>query len=187
MQIPSYNELVKTIEKALTETLNGEAILKTYTINTEELLDEIIEIDTAKFRESLRYSREELTERFNSPGFTCIVLYLDEAPIAFDYGYNHTMKGTYFSDSSATLIERRRIGGYLGLLELVYLYENEYEALYFTTEEMDESGRPLRQIWENMGYRTVSVSPDGGVNMMLEINKEVVLRQIKKMLPDYAL
>ena len=182
MQIPPFTELLQTIETNLQKTLEGEAIFKVYTDYSEELLQEIIGIDHVKFREALQYDVEELRNRFSSPGFLCMVLYLDGAPIGFEYGYNHTIDGTYFSDSSATLIERKGIGGYLGLLELVYLYENGYEALYYTTEEMDQAGRPLRQIWENMGYKTVSISPDGSVDMMLEITEEVVARQVKKIM-----
>ena len=182
MQIPAFTELANKIEDILSESLDGKAHIKVYTENSEDLLDEVSIIDHQKFRENLQYDKNELRERFSKPGFLCMILYLDDAPTAFDYGYNNPKEATYFSDSSATLIERKKIGRYLGLLELVYLYEKGYTALYFTTEEMDESGRPLRQIWENMGYKTVSISPDGSVDMMLEITKEVVLRQINKTL-----
>ena len=182
MQVPSFTELVVYTEKILSESLGGEAVFKIYDKNNEALLTEIISIDHQKFREDLRYDIDELRLRFNNPGFFCLVLYLDEKPIAFDYGYNDSEVGKYFSDSSATLIERKGIGGFLGILELVYLFEKGYDAVNFTTEKLDESGRPLQQIWENMGYKTVSVTPSGSVNMTLEITPEVVEERAQKII-----
>lgn len=180
MQLPPFLELVAKIEKILSESLGGEAVFKIYLKSDKVLLNEIMSIDHQKFREDLIYDITELEERLNNPGFICMVLYLDMKPIAFEYGYNDSEERAYFSDSSATLIERKGIGGFLAVLELVYVYEKGYEVINFTTEEMDESGRPLRQIWENMGYKTVSVSPNGSVEMMLEITTDVVMERIKK-------
>ncbi len=182
MQVSSFTELVVYTEKILSESLGGKAVFKVYVESDEALLAEIISIDHQKFREDLRYDIDELRMRFNNPGLFCLVLYLDEKPIAFDYGYNDSERGKYFSDSSATLIERKGIGGFLGILELVYLFEKGYDAVNFTTEKLDESGRPLQQIWENMGYRTVSVSPSGSVNMTLEITPEVVEERAQKII-----
>jgi len=85
MQVPSFTELVVYTEKILSESLGGEAVFKIYDKNNEALLTEIISIDHQKFREDLRYDIDELRLRFNNPGFFCLVLYLDEKPIAFDY------------------------------------------------------------------------------------------------------
>jgi len=68
----------------------------------------------------------------------------------------------------------------LAVLELVYLYERGYSAVKFTTEELDQAGRPLRLIWEKRGYRTVSSDPLTGVTMMLEITADVVNERIEK-------
>ena len=61
----------------------------------------------------------------------------------------------------------------LAVLEMVYLLEAGYRAVKFTTEELDQAGRPLRQIWENLGYRTVSVD-SGDVTMMMDITPQLV-------------
>ena len=170
---------MRKTEETLGEKLQGKVSIEVHTHNNEKLLDELTLIDTAKFREELRYDRDELRQKLASPGAFCLMVYLNGEPVAFDYGYNNSEK-VYFSDSSATLIERQGIGKMLGVLELVYLYEKGYDSLLFTTEEMDEMGRPLRQIWENQGYKTVSIAPDGGVDMMLEITPEVVQERVRK-------
>ena len=179
MQVPSLTELLRKTEDILGEKLQGKVSIEVHTHNNEKLLDELTMIDTAKFREELRYDRGELKQKLGSPGAFCLMVYLDGEPIAFDYGYDVSER-VYFSDSSATLIERQGIGKMLGVLELMHLYEKGYESLLFTTEEMDEMGRPLRQIWEHQGYKTVSVAPDGGVDMMLEITPEIVAERVQK-------
>ena len=179
MQVPSLTELLRKTEDILGEKLQGKVSIEVHTHNNEKLLTELVMIDTAKFREELRYNKEELQQKLGKPGAFCLMVYLNGEPIAFDYGYNDSEK-VYFSDSSATLIERMGIGKMLGVLELTYLYEKGYDSLLFITEEMDEMGRPLRQIWENQGYKTVSIAPDGGVDMMLEITPEVVQERVRK-------
>jgi hypothetical protein len=179
MQVPSLTELLRMTEDALGEKLQGKVSVEVHTHNNEKLLTEITMIDTVKFREELRYTRDELKQKLGNPGAFCLMVYLDGEPIAFDYGYDESDR-VYFSDTSATLIERKGIGKMLGVLELVHLYEKGYDSLLFTTEEMDEMGRPLRQIWENLGYKTVSVAPDGAVDMMLEITPEVVEERVRK-------
>lgn len=40
---------------------------------------------------------------------------------------------------------------------MIYQYESGYSSVKFTTEEVDQDGRPLRQIWESLGYRVISI------------------------------
>lgn len=73
---------------------------------------------------------------FNEPGFFCLLVYLDNEVVAYDFGYD-VGDGIFFSDSTATLIEKKGIGTILAVLEQVYLYENEYQQVRFKTEELD--------------------------------------------------
>lgn len=68
----------------------------------------------------------------------------------------------------------------LSVLELEYVYEKSYESLLFSTEEIDDMGRPLRYIWENMGYKTISAATDEGVDMMPEFTPEIVAERVQK-------
>jgi hypothetical protein len=185
MQVPSLQETLRIAEKRLGESLNGDVRISTHTHLDDGLLEKIAVIDHAKFRAELMYTREELRARVSKPGFFCLLVHLDGEPVAYDFGYRDEEQGVYFSDSSATLVERRGVGTVMAVLEMVYLHEAGYRAVKFTTEEVDQAGRPLRRIWENLGYRTVSV--DGGdVTMMMDITSSVVNSRIKEHLPMVA-
>ena len=101
-------ELLSKAEEALREKLQGKVSIEVYTHNNEKLLKELTMIDAAKFGEKLRYNKDELRQKLSSKGTFCLMVYLESKPIAFDYGYNNTDR-VYFSDSSATLIERKGI------------------------------------------------------------------------------
>lgn len=180
MHIPKLFDAIRQAETILSETLVGEVKIKTYQAKSTEIINAIMTIDSAKFRKELQYDEEELRQRISRPGFWCIVAYLNGEPVGFDYGYDDEEEGVFFSDSEATMIERKGIGRLLGILELLYLYEERYRLVKFTTEEMDESGRPLREIWEKQGYMVAARYPDGGVDMVLEINKQVVAERAQK-------
>jgi len=50
-----------------------------------------------------------IEQRMMKPGFLCLLVYLEDKPIAFEYGYDES-DGVYFSDSQATLIEGKGVG-----------------------------------------------------------------------------
>jgi hypothetical protein len=173
MQVPSLQEVLRYAEKRLGGSLNGDVRISTHTNLDEGLVAKIAAIDHVKFRRELWYTGEELRARVGKPGFFCLLVELGGEPVAYDFGYRDEEPGVYFSDSSATLVERRGVGTVLAVLEMVYLLEAGYRAVKFTTEEHDQAGRPLRQIWENLGYRTVSVD-SGDVTMMMDITPQLV-------------
>lgn len=173
MGIPPLPEVIEAAEKRLSGSLSGHVRITIHTHLDDWLLDKIVAIDHAKFRDELWYSREELRARVGRPGFFCLLVELDGEPTAYDFGYRDDEVGVYFSDSSATAVERRGVGTVLAVLEMAYLLEAGYRAVKFTTEELDQAGRPLRRIWENLGYRTVSVD-SGGVTMMMDITPQLV-------------
>jgi hypothetical protein len=180
VQIPKLRDAIKKAETILSESLNGDVKIHGYKTTSKELMRKIMTIDSAKFRQELQYDELELTQRTSTLGFYCLMVYLDGTPVAFDYGYDAPEEDVFFSDSEATMIERKGIGRLLGILELLYLFENGYKAVKFTTEEMDDAGRPLREIWEKQGYRVAATYPDGGVDMVLEITSSIVTERVQK-------
>ena len=180
MQVPSLEEVLRSSEGILSNSLCGEAKISTHRGVDEKLLATVYAMDHDRFRRELWYDRAELKEKFGRAGFFCLLVSLNGEPIAYDFGYDDSEEGVFFSDSSATVIERKGVGTVLAVLELVYLYEHGYSAVKFTTEELDQAGRPLRLIWEKRGYRTVSSDPLTGVTMMLEITADVVNERIEK-------
>ena len=178
MSILSFQDAVRSVEKILSVSLGGE-VKVTHHIEAEEVvIDAIHRIDNLLFREELWYSRDEVLEMCSKAGFFCILVYLDGEVVAYDFGFD-TSTGVFFSDSTATLIERKGIGTFLVVLELVFMYERGYQKVRFKTEELDQAGRPLREIWEKRGYKPVS-SDEQGITMELVITQSVVEDRIAR-------
>ena len=100
--------------------------------------------------------------------------------MAFVFGFDDPEKGAYFSDSAATLIERRGVASVLTALETLYCIENGYVTEKMITEDLDESGRRLVEYWGRFGFHVTGRDPKIGVEMRLEINPEVVKRLLDK-------
>lgn len=178
MSILSFHEALVSSELVLSHSLDGAVKISSHNVFNDEIIDEVYKLDHSKFREELWYDRDELVEMFSKPGFFCILVHLDGGVIAYDFGYDES-EGVFFSDSTATIIEKKGIGTFLGVLELVYLFENGYKKVKFRTEEKDQTGRPLRLIWEKRGYKMVS-SDERGIAMELDIEQGVVNERVEK-------
>jgi hypothetical protein len=178
VHIISFTEVLETAQNLLSRSLDGNVTITVHTEYDQALIDVIYSLDHRKFREALWYTRAELEEMFDKSGFFCLLVYLDGVVIAYDFGYDAS-EGVFFSDSTATLIEKKGIGTILVNLELVYLYEKGYHKVMFKTEETDQDGRPLREIWEKRGYSVVS-SDEKGITMQLVIKPDVVEERIRK-------
>ena len=174
MEIPSFTECMRQAEKKLSRILDGRCCIKVHRDLTDELLSAIETIDHKKFRRELWYSRTELDERKRSPGFLCLTASLDEVIIAFDYGYDDEEKSTFYSDSTATLIEGKGVGTTLFTLEIIHSYENGYRFTKLSTEEIDEKGRQLQRIWGRLGFETTHEDPVKGLEMKLEHSAKVI-------------
>jgi hypothetical protein len=172
--VPIFGGAKRSAEARLSRALGGSCTVEVSHTFDEALRDTVLAIDDERFREELRYTREELEERVRRPGFTCFLLVLEGRPIAYDYGYDDDEQGVFYSDSAATLIERRGVGSTLSALEAAYCYGHGYVRVKLSTEERDEVGRALRQYWERFGFRVVSVDEDDNIVMMMELNPETV-------------
>jgi hypothetical protein len=173
--VSSFADTVESAQRKLSLALEGPCEISLHDVLDEGLIGAIEAIEREKFREELRYGSEELASRGNMEGFMCLLVRLNGEPIAYDFGYNDDEdEGAFFSDSSATLIERRGVGSTLTALEAVYCYCSGYRAVKMTTEEEDEVGRLLKSFWERLGFRTVSSDPAEGVEMRLELTPQAV-------------
>ena len=172
--VPSFEDAVESAQRKLSLALEGPCEISLHVGLDEGLIGAIEAIERERFREELRYGSDELASRGRMEGFVCLLVRLDGEPIAYDFGYNDEEEGAFFSDSSATLIERKGIGSTLTALEAVYCHCSGYGAVKMTTEEEDEAGRLLRSFWERLGFRTVSSDPAEGVEMRLELTPQAV-------------
>lgn len=165
--IPPFPDLVREAEKRLSRVLEGSCVISVHRELDENLKTVIQTIDHEKFRQALWYSRDELDTRTKKKGFLCLLASLDGRAVAFDYGYEDQEESTFYSDTTATLIEGKRVGSTLFALEILHSYQQGYKKTKQSTEELDEKGRPLTQIWGRLGFETVSSDPSGNVEMVL--------------------
>ena len=169
--VPEYNMLKKMAEERISKRLERNTLVKLVKGYDEETLEIIRRIDHSKFRDELQYSGLEIEERMRKPGFLCFLIYVEDEPVAFEYGYD-VSDGVYFSDSQASLIEGKGIGSTQFALEILYLYHKGYRKVQLTTEELDDQGRALRGFWERLGFVKTSEDSDGNVEMELDLNQE---------------
>ena len=179
VEIPSFMDALKMAEDKLSRSMGGECVITVHRSLDDELKRVIMEIDHQKFREELRYDGAEIDERINTGGFLLLLLRLDGRPVGFDYGYDDE-EGTFFSDSSATLIERKGVGSILTALELIYCFWRGYRTSKLVTEERDEQGRPLREIWGKFGFTVAEVDPGTGIEMRLTLTPEAVAKVYRR-------
>jgi hypothetical protein len=180
---PIFCEYVQRAEAKLGSALGGTCRIAVYHEIKKDLLKIISEIEDERFRSELRYSERELTNRSKRKGFTCFIVYLEERPIAFVFGFDDPENGAYFSDSAATLIERKGIASVLTALETLYCIENGYKSEKMITEDLDESGRRLVEYWGRFGFLVTNRNPKIGVEMRLELTPAVVQGLLAKYLP----
>jgi len=180
VEIPSFMDALKMAEDKLSRSMGGECVITVHRSLDDELKRVIMEIDRQKFREELRYDGAEMDERINTGGFLLLLLRLDGRPVGFDYGYEDEEPGAFFSDSSATLIERKGVGSTLFALEIIHCYWRGYTTSKLVTEERDEMGRPLREIWGKFGFTVAEEDPRTGVEMRLTLTPEAVERVYRR-------
>ena len=179
-KIPSFLDSVKLAEGKLSKALDGNCVISVQYTLDENLKTIIQSIDEKKFREELQYSLDELDSRSKKKGFLCLIASLDGKAIAFDYGYEDIEEDTFYSDNTATLIEGKRVGSTLFVLEIIHSYHRGYKRTKHSTEEVDDKGRPLTLIWTKLGFEKVSSDSSGNVEMMLIHTSESIHYLLEK-------
>jgi len=173
-EVPEFEKALLEAEEKLSISLEGICEITVHRDLDEKTMEMVRSIDNEKFREELRYSREELDERSISKGFFCIIAHLDGNPVGFDFGYQNEDENIFFSDDTATLIEGKGVGSVLFALEIIHSFHEGYKETKLSTEEMDDQGRPLMHIWGRMGFRVVAKESDGNIEMRLKLNPKIV-------------
>ena len=180
VEIPSFEDALKMAEAKLSHSMDGDCAITVHHDLDDELKRIIMNIDHEKFREELQYDSDEIDTRAGSKGFLLLLLHLDGRPVGFDYGYEDDEEGAFFSDSSATLIERKGVGSILFTLELIYCFWQGYRTSKLITEERDEQGRPLKEIWGKFGFTVAEVNPSTGIEMRLTLTPEAVAKVYRR-------
>jgi hypothetical protein len=173
---PFFEEALRRVEERL-GSLVGEPIKITVHLSLDrELIDDILSVDSRMFREELRYTVWDLIKRGERDGFVLLLVHRDNEPLAFFLGYEDAeLPGGYYGDDMASLIEGKGVGGSLFTLVHIYCYENGYNYFTCHTEEVDESGRRLRDWYKTMGMYLVKTTQEEGDLLRVKLTPEHIV------------
>ena len=135
----------------------------------EDLIETILKVDAYKFRQELRYRREEIIEHSGNPGFILITAEPNGQPLGIVYGYDEP-DGGFFLDTLASMVEGRGIGHTLATLITIHAENTAHNHVTLYTEEEDEQGRKLRLFYQKMGFVYLCTEADKGDVMVLQTN-----------------
>ncbi|MBD3206736.1 hypothetical protein GF319_10405 [Candidatus Bathyarchaeota archaeon] len=171
--LPLLDDALNAAKNRLHEKLERECTISIYVNPNEQLLNQLEAIDHEKFREELWVTHQELEEKTRQKGFIAFMIYTDEQPIAFLYGYQEPGDPSgFFLDEIATRIEGKGIGKILIVLSLIYCVEVSYDHVALYTEQSDDKGRRLEEFYEHMGFYLVNRDPEFGSVMRYNIEEE---------------
>ncbi len=168
MSALTFAEAVEATQTKLRQTIDPAASVYIYKILNEDLIGTILRVDAYKFRQELRYRREEVIEHSNMPGFILIMAEAKGKPLGIVYGYDESDSG-FFLDTLASMVEGRGIGHTLATLITIHAENTHHTHITLYTEEKDEMGRKLRQFYQRMGYEYLGTQPEKGDVMVFEI------------------
>ena len=172
---PFFEEAVRRVEERLRCLLEETVKIKVHLSLDRNLIDDVLGIDSRKFREELRYTTWDLIKRGEKEGFALLLVNAGKEPVAFFFGYEDvTLPGGYYGDDMASLNEGMGVGSSLFTLVHIYCYENGYTHFSCHSEEVDESGRKLREWYKAMGMYLVETTPKEGDLMRTELTPEHV-------------
>jgi len=172
---PFFEEASRRVEERLGSLLCEPVKVSVNVSLDRKLIDEIIRIESAMFRDELRYTLWELMARSEKPGFTLITVKRESELLAFFFGYEDPeLPGGYYGDTMASTVEGKGVGSSLFTLVHIYCYENGYSHFTCHTEEVDEKGRKLRDWYIAMDMEHVNTVPDHGDLMRAKLTPEHV-------------
>ena len=167
---PFFEEAVRRVEEKLGGLLGETVKISVHLSLDRTLIDDVLGIDSQKFREELRYTTWDLIKRGEKKGFALVLVRADKEPIAFFFGYeDKDFPGGYYGDDMASLNEGIGVGSSLFTLVHIYCYENGFTHFSCHSEEVDESGRKLREWYKAMGMNLVNTTSEEGDLLRVEL------------------
>jgi GNAT superfamily N-acetyltransferase len=177
---PTLEEALEATQKKLIKTIGTNCTINVYRTLNDQLLQTIIKVDAQKFREELRYKREEILEHSHINGFTLILIECSSQPLGLAYGYDDPQTDGFFLDTLASMAERKGIGHILVTLLLIHSQNRGHNQVTLYTEEKDEKGRPLRRFYEKMGFSYFGTEQYKGDVMKIHLNSEKIQKLYEK-------
>ena len=167
---PFFEEAVKRVEDRLGGLLGETVKISIHLSIDRKLIDDVLGIDSRKFREELRYTTWDLIKRGEKEGFTLLLVHAGKEPIAFFFGYkDENLTEGFYGDDMASLNEGIGVGSNLFTLVHIYCYENGFTHFSCHSEEVDECGRKLREWYNAMGMDLIKTTPEEGDLLRVEL------------------
>lgn len=127
-------------------------------------------IESQAFREELRYSQVEFEEVFNHANTVLIFVLSQDQPQAVMLGHDcDEQEKCFYLNVIAVLPRGRGIGTFLITWLILTLSKLKYRWLCVDTEEKNEEGQLLKSYYENLGFETIRVDPDGNISLKLDL------------------
>ncbi len=168
---PSFANATEATQEKLRQTITPDCTIHIHKTLNDTLVDAILKVDAYKFRQELRYRREEVVEHSNNPGFILITAESGGQPLGIVYGYDEA-EGGFFLDTLASMVEGRGIGHTLATLFIIHAENTDHRHVTLYTEEQDEQGRQLRRFYQKMGFAYLGTYPEKGDVMKLQLSPE---------------
>jgi GNAT superfamily N-acetyltransferase len=127
------------------------------------------DIENLAFREELRYSFDEVEERFHNENLFLLFILSGDKPEAFLLGYSYLFntKKVFFLDTIAVKHQSQGIGKIILKYLFKWVKEEKYKGIYLYTEEVDEKNIPLRNFYEQLGFILEERDVKGNLSMIL--------------------
>ncbi|MFX0026918.1 MAG: GNAT family N-acetyltransferase [Candidatus Hermodarchaeota archaeon] len=129
------------------------------------------DIEANAFRESLRYSYEEVEKRLHNPNVLFLYIMVNNEPRALLLGYllvNGPEK-KFFLDTIAVKNQGKGIGSIILKYVIKWLKKEGYKLICLDTEEIDEKKILLRKFYERLGFILKESDIKGNLSMELTL------------------
>ena len=129
------------------------------------------DIEMQSFRETLRYTTEELQTRMNKKQVLLLFILVGENPEGMILGYpSDENQGTsFYLDTFAVKTRGRGIGRIMLSSIIKWATQSAFSAIVLDTEAENEIGIPLQHFYENMGFVVECIEDDGNITMRLPL------------------
>ncbi len=168
----TFIDATAAAQTKLRQTIDPACTVKVHKSLNEDLIETILRVDAYKFRQELRYRREEVIEHSGNPGFILITAETNGQPLGIVYGYDEP-DGGFFLDTLASMVEGKGIGHTLATLIIIHAKNIAHSHVTLYTEEEDEQERKLRQFYLKMGFVYLGTEVEKGDVMVLQLNNSV--------------
>jgi GNAT superfamily N-acetyltransferase len=125
------------------------------------------DIESVSFRESLRYSTEELDTRLNEKNALILFIVVNEQPEGVILGYpvQREQKEIFYLDTFAVRTRGKGIGRIVLSSIIQWAKWHGYHAIELDTEAENETRIPLQRFYESLDFVVQCIEDDGNITM----------------------